>query len=139
MCRHYIIGGYTDSDLQYYATVVLYGAVQSLSASTEEGADSMRSFFIPDDIFHPLLHLIRADSKELPTSFRLPTSHVREIRALLCGIFGSCFEKIVVNDFRTKLYDVRTIVRVLDKNVNFLFENREKLLLICRSLGMFPD
>lgn len=97
--------------MQYYATIILYSIVQGFSSSSEDSADDMRIFFENDNIFDSLMHLMAVDPPENRT-LQLPARHIREIRALLCGVYGTLFERAVVNDYGAKFPVIRSLVRV---------------------------
>jgi hypothetical protein len=95
--------------MQYYAAVILYAVVQGLSASSEDDAEYMRVFFENDGIFNSFLQFMAVDPPQNP-AIRLPSRNAQEIRALLCGLYGTCFERVVIDEFRTKLGAVRCVV-----------------------------
>ena len=111
LCVSYLCDSENDPDIQHYAAVIIYAVIQSLSASSEDDAEIMRLFFEHDEIFFPCMQMM---SFEPPTSqaVRLPTRNASEIRALLFGIYGTCFERVVIDEFKTKLAPVRNLVNL---------------------------
>ncbi|OQV22251.1 Protein VPRBP [Hypsibius exemplaris] len=109
LCTTYLCESENDPDLQYYTAVILYCVVQGFSAGSQNDAEYMQVFFKNDDVFMPFLHFIAVDPAPSPT-IRVPTRNAQEIRSLLCGLYGTCFERVVIDEFRGKLATVKNVV-----------------------------
>ncbi|XP_055329953.1 DDB1- and CUL4-associated factor 1-like [Paramacrobiotus metropolitanus] len=104
LAKHFVVVA-DDADMQYYGCVILYSVMQGFWASSPEYA----KIFFENEIFFPFMHFMHTNPPGDPV-LRLPARHQTEIRAILCGLYGTLFERATLEDFTVNFGVIRKLL-----------------------------